>query len=115
MAQVFSFIAVALRHSADSYSIGPGLNAGTINRRNIQSEVTALEDQAFSYENFWRLIARSECQRDGCWDTANLWAMKKLGVYDEVGYNRKSHYCLAKVQGIEHDTGKWLASWDCSS
>jgi hypothetical protein len=104
--EVFAFIAVALRMTANRWMIEGGLNASTIPRRDINKEVATLVKDEFSYENFWRLIARPGCQVDGGWHTSNHWAMKKLGVYDELQGHRKYHYNHLKLRQIKSDTGK---------
>jgi len=101
--QVFSFIAVA-QHA--HYRMQCGLSTGTVRRRDIEREVRNLTNQEFSYENFWRLLAHKQCQPPGGWDTANHWAMKKLGVYDELDQERKYQYGQHKLQKIKDDTGE---------
>ena len=105
--QVFSFIAVA-QHA--HHRVQGGLSTGTVRRRDIEREVRNLTNQEFSYENFWRLLAHKQCQPSGGWDSANNWAMKKLGVYDEMDQERKYHYHHHKVQKIKDDTGKFFVS-----
>jgi hypothetical protein len=85
-----------------------GLSTGTVRRRDIEREVRNLTNQEFAYENFWRLLAQIQCQPFGGWDTANHWAMKKLGVYDEMNQRRRFHYGQADLDKIKEDTGKYL-------
>lgn len=83
-----------------------GLSPNTVPRKVIGQAVKDLTDQEFSYENFWRLLAQTQCHRPGGWDSANHWAMKKLGVYDELDRGRKYHYNYHQLRKIKDDTGK---------
>jgi len=87
-----------------------GLSASTVPRREIGQAIKNLTDQEFSYENFWRLLAQPRCQWPGGWDSANYWAMKKLGVYDEWNQGREDHYHHTKIQKIKDDTCKSFVS-----
>jgi hypothetical protein len=103
--QVFSFIIVAQRTPPNQQMQG-GLSPSTVPRRDIGQAVKNLTNQEFAYVNFWRLLAQIQCQWPGWWDSANHWAMKKLGVFDEMNQERKYHYNHHKLQKIKDDTGK---------
>jgi len=107
--QVFSFIAVA-QITPPHQQMNGGLSPRTVPRKDIGQAIKNLTDQEFSYENFWRLLAQTQCQWPGNWDSANHWAMKKLGVYDEMDQMRKYHYNHNKLRQIKDDTGKYVVS-----
>jgi hypothetical protein len=107
--QVFSFIIVAQRTPPNQQMQG-GLSPSTVPRRDIGQAVKNLTNQEFAYENFWRLLAQIQCQWPGWWDSANHWAMKKLGVYDELDQERKYHYGHITLEKIKEDTGKYFGS-----
>ena len=56
----------------------------------LPDQIDRLVSQRFSYENFYRLLAR--IQGPGDWDTANDWGMKKLAMLDA---KRTTEYWIA--------------------
>ena len=50
-----------------------GLGTDTIEKLHIKDHIVIIFRRRFSYEDFWRLLARSYCQKAGGWDSANNW------------------------------------------
>jgi hypothetical protein len=98
--QVADFIVMA-EYATAKDSDSAGLGTDTIEKLHIKDHIATIIKRRFSYEDFWRLLARSSCQKVGGWDSANNWGWTKMTILDmEKVKTRKHWYSTEKLTEI---------------